>query len=63
MEITNTHGTSGITDQVMYSYLRNLEEIADQRKNTRIYNLCSQGAAIAGVNSLHSISELKRWFS
>lgn len=63
VEVSNTYGASGITDQVMYSYLRNLEEIADQRKNTRIYNLCSQGAAIEGVNSLHSISELKRWFS
>jgi len=63
VEVLNTYGASGITDQVMYSYLRNLEEMASQLKNTRIYNLCSQGAAIEGVNSLHSISELKRWFS
>ena len=63
VEVLNTYGASGITDQVMYSYLRNLEEIANQQKNTRIYNLCSQGAAIEGINSLNSISELKRWFS
>ena len=61
VEVLNTYGMAIITDQVMYSYLRNLEEIASQRKKTRIYNLCSQGAAIEGVNSLHSISELKRW--
>ena len=63
VEIINTYGTTTITDQVMYSYLRNLEEIANQYKKTRIYNLCSQGAAMKGVNSLNSISELKRWFS
>ena len=63
VEVLNTYGIAGITDQVMYSYLRNLEEIASQSKKTQIYNLCSQGAAIEGVNSLHSISELKRWFS
>ncbi len=62
VQVLNTCGTAGITDQVMYSYLRNLEEIANQHKKTRIYNLCSQGAAIEGVNSLSSISELKRWF-
>ena len=63
VEVLNTYGMAGITDQVMYSYLRNLEEIASQRKKTQIYNLCSQGAAIEGVNSLNSISELKRWLS
>ena len=63
VQVLNTCGTAGITDQVMYSYLRNLEEIANQYKKTRIYNLCSQGAAMKGVNSLNSISELKRWFS
>jgi hypothetical protein len=47
----------------MYSYLRNLEQIAQQNKNIRIYNLCSQGAAIDGIESLHSISELKHWFA
>ena len=63
VEVMNTNGTSGITNQLMYSYLRNLEEIADRQKNTRIYNLCSQGAAIEGINSLNSISEIKRWLS
>ena len=63
MEVINTYGTAITTDQVMYSYIRNLEEIASQHKKTRIYNICSQGAAIEGVNSLNSISELKRWFS
>ena len=50
-----------LTDQLMYSYLRNLEQIAKQNKNTEIYNLCSTGATIEGVNSLNSISELRRW--
>ena len=63
MEVINTYGTAITTDQVMYSYIRNLEEIASQHKKTRIYYICSQGAAIEGVNSLNSISELKRWFS
>ena len=63
VEVLNTYGASGITDQVIYSYLRNLEEIANQQKKTRIYNICSQGAAIEGINSLNSISELKRWLS
>jgi len=62
IEVLGTNDTTIITDQVMYSYLRNLEEIASQCKNTRIYNLCSQGAAIEGVKPLHSVSELRRWF-
>lgn len=52
-----------LTDQLMYSYLRNLEQISMQNKNTRIYNLCSQGATIDSIDPLYSISELKRWFS
>ena len=63
VKIKNTYGNDMLTDQLMYSYLRNLEEISMQNKNTRIYNLCSQGAAIEGVDPLYSISELKRWFS
>jgi len=61
VKIKNTYGNEVFTDQVMYSYLRNLEQIAQQNKNTRIFNLCSQGATIEGVNPLNSISELKRW--
>lgn len=62
IEVTSTNGNAINTDQVMYSYLRNLEEIASQHKKIRIYNLCSQGAAIEGVKPLHSVSELRRWF-
>ena len=40
-----------------------LNEILDSESKTKIYNLCSQGAAMEGVNCLHSISELKRWFT
>lgn len=61
VKIKNTYGLDLLTDQVMYSYLRNLEQIAKQNKNTQIFNLCSRGAAIEGVNPLNSISELKRW--
>ena len=63
VKIKSTYGNEVLTDQLMYSYLRNLEEISMQNKNTRIYNLCSQGAAIEGTYPLYSISELKRWFS
>jgi hypothetical protein len=63
VKVKNTYGNEILTDQLMYSYLRNLEEISMQYKNTRIYNLCSQGAAIEGIEPLYSISELKRWFS
>jgi hypothetical protein len=63
VKIKSTYGNEILTDQLMYSYLRNLEEISMQNKNTRIYNLCSQGAAIEGTYPLNSISELKRWFS
>ena len=61
VKIKNTYGLELLTDQVMYSYLRNLEQIAKQNKNTKIYNLCSTGAAIEGANPLNSISELRRW--
>ena len=61
VKIKNTYGSDLLTDQLMYSYLRNLEQIAKQNKNTQIFNLCSRGAAIEGVNPLNSISELKRW--
>ena len=63
VKIISTYEKEIMTDQVMYSYLRNLEQIANQNKETQIYNLCSQGAAIDGVRTLNSISELKRWFS
>ena len=63
VKIKSTYGNKILTDQLMYSYLRNLEQIAQQNKNIRIYNLCSQGAAIDGIESLHSISELKHWFA
>jgi hypothetical protein len=63
VKVKNTYGNEILTDQLMYSYLRNLEQISMQNKSARIYNLCSQGAAIDGIDSLYSISELKRWFS
>ena len=61
VKIKNTYGLELLTDQVMYSYLRNLEQIAKQNKNTEFYNLCSTGAAIKGAKPLNSISELRRW--
>jgi len=62
LEVMSTNGTKIVTDQVMYSYLRNLEEIANEHKKTKIYNLCSQGAGLEGIQPVHSISELSRWF-
>jgi len=63
VKVKNTYGNEILTDQLMYNYLRNLEQISMQNNKTQIYNLCSQGAAIDGIDPLYSISELKRWFS
>ena len=51
-------GKEVFTSQVMYSYLRTLEQLAKAHPNTRMYNLCSHGALIENIQTLGSISEL-----
>ena len=51
-------GKEVFTSQVMYSYLRTLEQLAKAHPNTRVYNLCSHGALIENIQTLGSISEL-----
>lgn len=46
------------TNQVLYSYLRNIEQIAQVHPETRIYNLRSHGARIDHVPLLGSINYL-----
>ena len=45
------------TDQVLYGYLRNMEQIAEAHPETQIYNLFPHGALIDRVTPLNSISE------
>lgn len=46
-----------ITDQVLYGYLRNMEQIAQAHPETQIYNLFPHGAKIDQVTPLNSINE------
>ena len=55
-------GRKVFTNQVMYSYLRAIEEIAAENPKTKIYNLCSHGAQIDHVLSLGSVKELLKFF-
>lgn len=51
-------GSHVYTSQLMYSYLRTLEQIAGAHPQTRVYNLCSHGALIENIHTLGSVSEL-----
>ncbi|MBI4385083.1 MAG: motility associated factor glycosyltransferase family protein [Nitrospinae bacterium] len=53
-------GGSVLTNQMMYSYMRYIEEIAAAHPESRIYNLCSHGARIENVEPLGSIRELTK---
>ncbi len=55
-----TQGSFLLTDQVMYSYLRNLELIIRANPGTRVFNLYSHGAEIEQAPALGSAGELKR---
>ena len=48
-----------LTDQVMYSYLRTLENIIKTNPKTRFFNLFSHGAEIEKAKVLGSANELK----
>jgi hypothetical protein len=56
-------GNSLLTDQVMYSYLRTLEQIIKANPNTRVFNLYSRGAQIQQALVLGSANELKPFTS
>ncbi len=51
-------GREVFTSQVMYSYLRTLEQIAGASPKIRIYNLCSHGAPMENITPLGSVNEL-----
>tara|TARA_B110000438_G_C15211089_1_gene392967 strand:- start:123 stop:494 length:372 start_codon:yes stop_codon:yes gene_type:complete len=56
-------GNSLLTDQVMYSYLRTLEQIIKANPGTRFFNLYSHGAKIEQASVLGSANELKAFTS
>ena len=60
--VETNDGRKVFTNQVMYSYLRAIEEIAAENPKTKIYNLCSHGAQIDHVLSLGSVKELLKFF-
>lgn len=51
-------GSQLVTNQVLYSYLRNIEQIAEVSPETRLYNLFPHGARIEHAAPLGSINEL-----
>ncbi|PIQ97931.1 MAG: hypothetical protein COV67_01550, partial [Nitrospinae bacterium CG11_big_fil_rev_8_21_14_0_20_56_8] len=60
LTVQRTDGGDVPTSQVMYGYLRGIEEIAREHPDVRIYNVASQGARIDHVSTLGSIGELVR---
>lgn len=61
IHINTNDGRKVLTNQVMYSYLRTIEQIASQNPETKIYNLCSHGAKIDHVTSLGSVKEVLKF--
>ncbi|MBI4389378.1 MAG: motility associated factor glycosyltransferase family protein [Nitrospinae bacterium] len=58
--LADGYGGGVLTNQMMYSYMRYIEEIAAEHPESRIYNLCSHGARIGNVETLGSIRELTK---
>ncbi len=58
IEVPRYDGQNVITNTILYSYLRTLEQIIQSSPHTQIYSLCSHGAAIENVIPLGSINEL-----
>jgi hypothetical protein len=63
IKVKNITGSKVVTNQVMYSYLRAIEEIASKNPKTKIYNLCSHGAQIDNVIHLGSANELMKFLT
>lgn len=53
-------GKKVLTNQMMYSYLRNIEDLARAETETQIHNLCSHGAHIENVTELGSINDMMK---
>ena len=58
LSVKCTQGNFLLTDQVMYSYLRTLEDIIKANPKTRVFNLYSHGAKIEQASVLGSVTEL-----
>jgi hypothetical protein len=56
--IPNDQGCEVLSNQLLYNYLRNIEELATEHSETKIYNLWSHGAQIKQTGSIGSYSEL-----
>ena len=60
ISVENTTEQKIFTNQMMYSYLRNIEELAESHPKTQIHNLHPQGAHIKNVASLGSITDIMK---
>ncbi len=58
IKVPRFDGQSVTTNTILYSYLRTLEQIIQSNPGTKVYSLCSHGAAIDNVINLGSINEL-----
>ena len=60
VSVENLDGEVFSTNQMMYSYLRNIEQLAETHPKTKIYNLLSRGARIENTTSLGSITDIMK---
>ncbi len=58
ISIPNDQGCEILSNQLLYNYLRNIEELAAKYQRVKIYNLWSLGAHIKQTGSVGSYSEL-----
>ncbi|MFQ5672502.1 MAG: motility associated factor glycosyltransferase family protein [Nitrospinales bacterium] len=63
IRVKGYNGSQLVTNQVLYSYLRNIEQIAEVSPETRLYNLFPHGARIEHVAPLGSINEMLKLLS
>ena len=58
--IDDIHGKKIPTHELLYLYLRQIEEIISRYSGRAVYNFMSEGARIKGVERLGSLEELRR---
>lgn len=58
IEVENLDGGKIFTNQMMYSYLRNIEQMARAHPKIKIHNLRTHGARIENLISLGSINDI-----
>jgi len=58
IRVEGAFGETVLTSQSMFSYKRNLEQIALQRPEVPIFNLCSHGAELENTTPLGSVNEM-----